>query len=267
MNCNEVKDRIPELIHREMPLEDRNLVLSHLACCDSCRTVFKRYSKIRAASDAALIISSPATAEVNFYEKVTAKIERRQNRDSARYETSRLRFSKEMIWTNYRGMLSAAAMVMIILCGLFLWMHHAKLQSDVRAINLVQSLEQDDWITVERILTKPALAGKFVQTPVPVNFLLQQLEQLSEIGVKTIRFSPKLLQYRDADYFASKPGIHLRQYNLPASGFAPNFHEGQISVQVLSQLLQELAPSQNEITIAEIASIINLIQKSGELKS
>lgn len=236
MICNNVNDKIPNLIRKEIDTSDRIMIIEHLKKCDSCRCEYLNQLKMFYLLDKELVKETKSIDQSKFFTGLKSKI---STSDSAgKYQSFK--------WYGY-----AAAAVLLVFVISFIFITNNQTPEKVVSENIIleKALINEDWASLQRILKNNNEIMKRADEKISLSLLIEKLEMLEKQGVRSIDY---INLYNEAN----------KVQNLFPSPYQDN-KLSQIQVNELVQTLERYKSSKNEITLYEIGLFLAETNKGG----
>lgn len=194
MSCNDVIERIPALIKREIKSEDRIVYIDHLKYCTDCRAEYLKYLKIFYTLEQQAVQPEPQLNDIDL--DVQSMI-----------HTSAPRRSK--FWWPIAASFLAILLSTIIMISL----RSDKPEPDtVKKNTLRQQLLNDNLMRLSKVVIDPSALTQNGDQTIPVSILLNRLIRLEQRGISKISITDQQSNLDDKEieleYFIDQ----LKQY-------------------------------------------------------
>jgi hypothetical protein len=168
MNCNDISEKIPAIIKREVISADRILYLDHVKTCDNCRTEYQKYLKLFYTLELQAAQPEPQLADIKIeIPDLTPNITPR-----------RIKY-----WWPV-----AASFLVLLLSVIILINQYPEPSGPVadQNQNIREQLVGENWIGLSKLVNDKSALAKNADQTIPVNILLNKLRQLEQEGISKI---------------------------------------------------------------------------------
>ena len=236
MICNNIIDKIPELIRKEIDTNERIMIIEHMKSCRICRTEYMNQLKMFYMIDKQLVIETVDFDKKQFSDELESKLSNGIKSGSNQY-------------TKFFTYSAAAVLVLIIFSIFFFNKDQQTIKLPNENVIIEKALLNEDWITLQRLLKSNYAIKQFANEKISVSLLIEKLTRLEKQGVRTI------------DYVDLFNQTNNKQYIFNPSGQTKELN--QIKITKLVQSLEQFKPSKNEITLFEIGLFLSESNKGG----
>jgi hypothetical protein len=169
MNCEQINNKIPEIIKREVQTNDRILMIEHIKSCESCRLEYHKFLKIYYTADYNLVLSDASidTNLLDMSEFSTIKSDKRR-----------------IIW-------AVAASFLIFIVSTFLVLRSPRVPEQKPVLDdktISQKLANEDWSEISKIMQNESELRKLQHERIQVDLLLGKLEMFDSNSINRLKF-------------------------------------------------------------------------------
>jgi len=221
-----VKEKIPELVRREVGAESRIELINHLRNCSDCREEYESYLKMFYTIDREIIYEKQARKDAEYENQILQKIKSKKSFD----------FKKRNRWVS----LAAAAIILVT----FFTFYYSDTNISIRQhknFTVLSALTDEDWIALDYILNDLKILNDLSNEPIPVALLIEKLQKLQKQGIQKVSLGKML-------YFENDASGELRK----------------ISLQEIISSLQKVERLRGQVTLLEISKYISNPEKGGK---
>ena len=231
MTCKEIRENIPALIRRELSGYVRIPIINHLQECDACKNEYKQYLKIFYSIDMELISKPMATVSVGSLQNLV------QEQDS-------IQKHKELSW---KKILYAAAAIIIlgmILSGYYYYRQAPDKYSHSFLVHF--GYNNNPEFGSVYLNSDPRITAMLTKDRISLNFIENQLLDMQKNGISYFKFNRLTLPVA-----AQGSGLFSAIYNK------------SLPVDNCLQKVQSAKKYKSYLTVSELISFLNIIQKQG----
>jgi hypothetical protein len=176
MNCDILKNKIPQLLRKEVSSEERLDIINHVRGCTACRDEYKIYLRIFYNLDMKLVERPPKQVMLKLNEGIQARIYLTKNN----YILSRFK------WLLYPA---AAILFVLVFLVLFITPDQSKINKENSQESLTEKLLTEEWDVLESVLSNRYQMADISNERIPISLLLKKLVFLQEQGIYKIKIS------------------------------------------------------------------------------
>jgi hypothetical protein len=225
MICDDIIDKIPKLIRREIDTNERIATVEHLKSCNPCRTEYLNQLKMFYLLDKGLINKTTDIDKSHYCAELENKLSTDQKLDS--YQHYKL------------YVYAAAAVLLFIIISIFIFNNNKQvIKTTSEDIFIEKALLNEDWVTLRQILKSNQEIKKRADEKISISLLIEKLIRLEKQGIRSIDY---IDLFNEANNF---------QNFYPSSNQDTEIN--QIQINKLVQTLEDFKTSKSEITLYEI---------------